>query len=139
MSVEFRANSMRWWFQLPFPAAGVNMATRRGWGFDGKPTTYKTAAARQYEEEVKLALHGWEPPKHLSLAIVMNLWVPRALFRRIDLDKWAAVVLDALIGPRQDQWIDLITIQKRPTIDPNGSVEVEVLARVNDTVESKRA
>jgi Holliday junction resolvase RusA-like endonuclease len=137
--MEITPNQLRWWFSLPFPTQGVNLSTRRGWGFNGKPTTYKTAAASQYEQEVKLKLRGWEPPKQTSLAVVIDLFVPQDRFRRIDADKWAAVVLDALIGPRADQWIDLITIAKHSTPDPAGSVEVEVLARPNHTAGSKKA
>jgi len=139
MTVEIRDGTTHWWFDLPYPPVGVNMATRRGWGFNGKPTTYKTVEAEQYDAEVKLALRGWEPPKHASLAVVIDLWVPRKDFRKIDLDKRGAMVLDSLIGPRADQWIDVLTIQKRPTDDPSGRVVVEVWARPDDTARSRKS
>ena len=88
--------------RLPMPPHGVNMAT--------EPTHHggrrKVPESRAWEEGIAILLGGWTPPAQTPLEVIITLEFPKKLFRTVDADKWAAVVSDAVIGARRDQWID---------------------------------
>jgi hypothetical protein len=93
---------MTWTFRLPLPPHGVNMATEP----NSRGGRYKTAESRAWERGVALIVGDWTPPERTPLRVVVTLEMPKRLLRRADADKWAAVVADAVIGARRDQWID---------------------------------
>lgn len=110
---------------LPLPPHGVNHATQFTcvpW-----PRMYKRDESRAYDLYVKQALGGWQPPPHTPLMVTLRLRVPRRMMHRLDVDKWGAVIVDAVLGARYDQWVYALVIHKAATEDKEGSVFVDVI------------
>lgn len=95
-------------FRVPMPPHGVNHATMP----NGRGGRYTPAEQLAWQKGVALIVGDWTPPARTPLAVTVTLEVPKRLFRRIDADKWAAIVADSVIGARRDQWIDRQTAVK---------------------------
>ena len=97
------------WF-LTLPPHGVNHSRElTKYPF---PHIYKRAECKRWEHYAQATIEGWVPPERVSLTVLIEFAVGSALLRRIDADKWAASVIDGVIGPRADQWIDHLTVTK---------------------------
>ncbi len=115
-------------FRLSLPPTsnhGYKMAVhgseRRGW----RPAMVKTADLELWESEAALVVKGWTPPKRRSLAVRIVVALPRASFRRRDIDGMVKFLTDATVGRRCDQWIDRLDVVK---VIGDGWAEVNVEA-----------
>lgn len=107
-------------FEFPaLPPCGLNHMHKRT--RSGGLATVEDMAT--WQQRAKWMLLGWEPPKETPLSVKVVLAMPKKLFRRADLDKWASPCLDVVLGPRCDQWVDRLEIVKQIG---EGSVSVTV-------------
>jgi Holliday junction resolvase RusA-like endonuclease len=91
---------------------------------NGRGGRIKTDLLRQWEGETALQVAGWEPRPHASLAVQIELFLPKALMRRADIDGYLKPLLDQTVGKRRDCWVDWLTVRK--TLADVGSAYVQV-------------
>ncbi len=113
---------------LHLPPHGVNQQTRVGLGFDGHAHQYKASESKLYVVYVQSVTGGWVPPPRTPLAITLTFALHPENMLRLDVDKWGAVVSDAVVGTRGDAWIfDYRAVKQPSAVGPEEeSVHVRV-------------
>lgn len=99
----------------------------RATAINGRAQVYKSQDLRVWEQASALAVRGWEPPKHRPLSVRVIVYLPANQLRTADLDGWLKAIVDAVVGKRRDQWVDVIYAEKRacaPDREPGVSVSV---------------
>jgi Holliday junction resolvase RusA-like endonuclease len=110
---------------VPLPPQGINHGYRAT-AVNGRAQIYKCAELKGWEQEIALTLPRWEPPNKQPLWMSIELYVPRRLFRRVDIDGMVKWLVDAVIGTRADQYVDELRVTKQPVITRDGYAVVSV-------------
>ncbi len=127
-ALDWSAGYEEWLLSLP--PHGVNHVTQLA-RKAVVPHIYKVSESRRYEEYVKLSIHGWYPPPKTPLVVVLDFALLQDTFLGLDVDKWGAVVVDAVLGARCDHWMVDFRSRKGAVVEP-GCME-SVLVRVEWT------
>lgn len=114
------------WYLIPLPPFGLNHSTQLArWATT--PHIYKRRESKMWEVAVKGITGGWVPPAKTPLTVAMRFYVPKADILALDVDKWAPVCVDAVVGSRHDQYVFDCSESKAETLDgqePGVSVRV---------------
>ena len=115
-------------FTLPLPPTsnhGYATAVRYR---AGRPysRTFKTPELSAWEQIVALEVRYWEPPEQTPLQANIDLYLPKRLHRKADVDGFVKFILDSVVGKRSDHYVDKLRVNKYLTTDLAGWAEVIV-------------
>jgi Holliday junction resolvase RusA-like endonuclease len=108
-------------FHLPLPPS-TNSGYKQGVRYSQKKGRYvarmmKTERLQLWEEEARLRVGAWAPPPRVPLRVSITLHLSPALLRRRDIDGMQKFLIDQVVGPRRDQWIDELVVRKESGAD----------------------